>query len=63
MSQIISLPAPTLQIGFAQALQAVRRTHLQDALLATVATLPISSLDAQLARFAPADDLSSLAGM
>jgi len=63
MNQIISLPAPALQIGFAQALQAVRQTHLQDALLATVATLPIRSLDAQLAHFAPADDLSSLASM
>lgn len=55
------LPLPKLQIEFASALRAFRRSCLQDALLETVRGIPVSSLDRQLSEYVPAHDLAALA--
>jgi hypothetical protein len=55
------LAPPELQIGFAHRLVAMQQTHLQPALLKTVATLDIAALDKQLADMAPAKALQRLA--
>lgn len=60
---VFRLPAPTLQIGFAHKLVALRQTHLQPALLATAATLDIAELDRQLASVAPPQSLQKLASV
>ena len=60
---VFRLPAPTLQIGFAHKLVALRQTHLQPALLATAATLDIAELDRQLASAAPLHALQKLAAV
>lgn len=59
----LQLAPPELQIGFAHRLVALRQTHLQPALLHTVATLDIAVLDAQLAANAPAQGLRKLASL
>lgn len=59
----LQLEPPDLQIGFAHRLIALRQTHLQPALLHTVATLDIAALDAQLAAVAPAEGLQKLASL
>ena len=45
----LKIPEPDLQITFYRRLQEIRRTHLLDALLATVADLEIAQIDQQLA--------------
>jgi hypothetical protein len=57
----ISIPAPQLQIDFAAALELMREAYLQDALGGVVAKLDIKSIDAELARYVPADALNTLA--
>lgn len=55
------LTPPELQIGFAHRLVAMQQTHLQPALLKTVAVLDIAALDKQLADVMPAQALQKLA--
>lgn len=55
------LPPPELQIGFAHRLVTLQQTHLQPALLKTVAELDITALDKQLAEVMPAQALQKLA--
>ncbi len=55
------LTPPELQIGFAHRLVALQQTHLQPALLKTVADLDIAALDKQLAGVMPAKALQKLA--
>ena len=55
------LTPPELQIGFAHRLVALQQTHLQPALLKTVADLDIAALDKQLAGVMPAQALQKLA--
>lgn len=55
------LPPPELQIGFAHRLVALQQTHLQPALLKTVADLDIRTLDMQLVDVVPAKALQKLA--
>lgn len=55
------LPPPELQIGFAHRLVELQLTHLQPALLKTVASLNIAALDKQLASVVPAKALQKLA--
>lgn len=55
------LAPPELQIGFAHRLVALQQTHLQPALLKTVADLDIAALDRQLAVVMPAKALQKLA--
>lgn len=55
------LTPPELQIGFAHRLVALQQTHLQPALLKTVAALDIAALDKQLADVMPAKALQKLA--
>lgn len=60
---VFVLAAPKLQIGFAHRLVELQQTHLQQALLKTVADLDIAALDQQLAEFAPARALQLLAAL
>jgi hypothetical protein len=53
----LKVPEPDLQIGFYHRLQAIRCTHLLDALLVTVGGLDITQIDQELA------DLTSHAGL
>ena len=62
-NSLFQLPPPTLQIGFATRLVALSQTHLQPALLATVATLDIAELDRQLSGCAPLKALQKLAAV
>ncbi len=55
------LAPPELQIGFAHRLVALQQTHLQPALLKTVATLDIAALDQQLVEVMPPKALQRLA--
>lgn len=55
------LPEPELQAAFAAALPDIRKSCLQDALLATVATASIPTLDSELARLVPQATLATLA--
>lgn len=55
------LTPPELQIGFAHRLVAMQQTHLQPALLKTVAVLDIAALDKQLVDVMPAQALQKLA--
>jgi hypothetical protein len=57
----IVIPPPQLQIDFALALEQMRRLYLQDALAAAVLEVPIASIDAELIKFAPAENLKRLA--
>lgn len=59
----IVLARPTLQIDFAHRLVALQQSHLQPALLKTVATLDIAALDQQLTAVAPPQGLQKLASM
>lgn len=56
------IPAPDLQIEFAANLAEVRNLMLQEALQETIRTLDIPTLDAELAKYAPAHSLQQLAG-
>ena len=58
-----NLAAPALQIGFAHRLAALKHTHLQPALLATVAQLDIASLDRQLKQCVAPEALQKLASL
>ncbi len=55
------LAPPNLQIGFANRLLALKKTHLQQALLETVSRLDIVALDAEVAQLAASDGLRTLA--
>lgn len=55
------LTPPELQIGFAHWLVALQQTHLQPALLKTVADMDIAALDQQLVDVMPAKALQKLA--
>jgi len=57
----ITLNKPDLQVDFAAALVQLRDTYLQEALFSTVKKLTVRSLDKELSRLAPEDDLSLLA--
>lgn len=57
----IFLPPPQLQIDFAFALEQMRELCLQEALGKAVATLKVTDIDAELAKFVPGDSLSKLA--
>lgn len=57
------LASPTLQISFAHRLVSMQASHLQPALLATVATLDIAQLDAQLAAHTYPAALQKLASL
>lgn len=59
----IVLAPPDLQIAFAHRLAALRKTHLQPALLETVATLDIAALDRELSDYASGGALKRLAGL
>lgn len=58
----LKIPEPDLQIGFYHRLQEIRRTHLIDALLATVADLEIILIDQELAKLASRTGLRKVAG-
>jgi hypothetical protein len=58
----LKTPEPDLQISFYHRLQEIRRTHLLDALLVTVAGLEITQIDQQLADLAPHSGLRKVAG-
>lgn len=55
------IPEPELQIDFAARLAEFRTSMLQDALVTTVGTLDIPTVDAELAQCVPASSLSALA--
>lgn len=57
----IQLPAPDLQIGFAELLSQADGKFLQKALLATVAGLPLARIDAELHALGVAEALGRLA--
>jgi len=57
----IRLPRPDLQVGFASALDALRRDYLIEALSHTIEAMDIAAIDKELASFVPASDLSGLA--
>ena len=57
------LSEPALQVNFAHRLAALKRTHLQPALLETIANLDIAKLDKQLSSLAPAAALQKLASI
>jgi len=56
------IPEPDLQISFYHQLQEIRRTHLLDALLATVADLETTQIDQQLAELTSRSGLRKVAG-
>jgi hypothetical protein len=58
----LRVPEPNLQISFYHRLEEIRRTHLVDALLATVADLQITRIDQQLSDLAPHSGLRKVAG-
>lgn len=58
---MFSLPQPTQQIAFAAALRAAREEFLQQALGATVAVIPLATLDAELGAHASSPAVSALA--
>jgi XcyI-like restriction endonuclease len=58
---IINIPAPQLQVDFALALEQTRGLYLQEALSKAVASLLVTTIDAELAGFAPASSLAELA--
>ena len=58
----LKIPEPDLQISFYHRLQEIRRTHLLDALLATVADLEITQIDQQLAELTSRSGLRKVAG-
>ena len=58
----LKIPEPDLQISFYHRLQEIRRIHLLDALLATVACLDITQIDQQLADLVLHSGLSKVAG-
>ncbi len=58
----IRLPRPDLQVGFAGAIEALRRDYLIEALSHTMAAMDIADVDRELASLVPAADLSGLAG-
>jgi hypothetical protein len=58
----LKIPEPDLQISFYHRLQEIRRTHLLDALLATVADLEIVLIDQQLAELSSRSGLRKVAG-
>lgn len=58
----MNFPDPLLQLGFATLLEGARDKLLLSALRSTVATLPTTELDAQLAKFAPVKALAVLSG-
>ncbi|WP_028572119.1 XcyI family restriction endonuclease [Desulfonatronum lacustre] len=58
---MFKIPEPDLQIAFFTRLQELRRTHLRDALLDTVASMEIPLLDEQLASLVAAKDLRTVA--
>jgi len=57
----MNLPEPSLQIAFALSLRTARGKILQTALMDTVKTLPVSTIDQELAAIAPPDGLAELA--
>lgn len=57
----ISLPLPQLQVDFALALEQIRGFYLQEALSKTVASLPITEIDRELAQLTPGQSLAELA--
>ena len=57
----LKIPEPDLQITFYRRLQEIRRTHLLDALLATVADLEIAQIDQQLAELTSRSGLRKVA--
>jgi hypothetical protein len=59
---MFNIPDPDLQIDFATHLTEIRRLYLQDALNATVRSLPTPEIDKELATHVPPHSLSSLAG-
>ena len=60
---LFQLAPPELQVVFAHRLVALQKTHLQSALLKTVADLDIVALDKQLATVMPAEGLQKLASL
>jgi len=50
MSRTIRVPAPELQIAFADTLRQLRSHYLQDALISTVEGLDIPTIDGELAK-------------
>jgi len=58
----LKIPEPDLQISFYHRLQEIRRTHLLDAVLKTVADLEITQIDQQLADLASHSSLRKVAG-
>lgn len=61
MKKELAFPLPGLQVSFALKLHEFRKVWLQDALLETISGLAISAIDAELSKYAPANDLKSLA--
>ncbi|MBI5907791.1 MAG: XcyI family restriction endonuclease [Burkholderiales bacterium] len=60
-SAAFQLAPPELQVVFAHRLVELQKTHLQSALLKTVADLDITALDKQLAAVMPVAALQKLA--
>lgn len=58
---MIKLEFPVTQIGFANALKEIRTTYLQDALKATVSSMAIRDIDAELHSFVDSASLNCLA--
>lgn len=58
---MIKLELPVTQISFANALKEIRTTYLQDALKATVSSMAISDIDAELHSFVDSTSLICLA--
>lgn len=61
MTNNLRVPDPDLQISFAEALEEIRDLMLQEALLLTVADLPIKEIDKELNELVPQDALRTLA--
>ncbi len=61
MAHSICVPEPDLQADFAESLWEIRQLYLQDALLETVAVLPLGQIDEQLNQLVPEKALATLA--
>ena len=61
MPHPVTVPRPDLQISFAGSLSRIRKERLQDALRETVRVMDVPTIDRELARLLPSNDLSTLA--
>lgn len=61
MKKELAFPLPELQVSFSLKLQEFRKVWLQDALLETVSGLAVPTIDAELSKYVPSNDLKALA--